>query len=248
MYLRQALFISFITATFLLAVPLTSEWTGQAGQVEAKTLKGKVQSRKVQTRKRKRARRSRKKAFSGHAVNSSKLRDEALDRPSGNLWIGNENLKEELRVNIYDENGEFSDEALAKLDHLFRCRRTHEQRAVDPRLFEMLSRIQDHFEGKQVQLVSGFRFQRNEGSRHYHASAMDIRIAGVNTKRLRAFAETLDKGGMGIGIYPNSGFVHVDFRAPGQPSYRWVDRSGPGRDSTGGKRRSKRAVRRTPNT
>jgi hypothetical protein len=31
---------------------------------------------------------------------------------------------------------------------------------------------------------------------------------------------------MGIGIYPASGFVHIDFRAPGDPSFRWTDWSG----------------------
>jgi len=41
-------------------------------------------------------------------------------------------------------------------------------------------------------------------------------------------AESLDGGGMGIGIYPRSGFIHVDYRAPGEPSYRWTDYSGPG--------------------
>ena len=25
---------------------------------------------------------------------------------------------------------------------------------------------------------------------------------------------------MGIGIYPTSGFVHIDFRAPGEPSFQ----------------------------
>jgi hypothetical protein len=28
---------------------------------------------------------------------------------------------------------------------------------------------------------------------------------------------------MGIGKYPRGGFVHIDFRAPGEPSYRWTD-------------------------
>jgi hypothetical protein len=54
---------------------------------------------------------------------------------------------------------------------------------------------------------------------------------------------------MGIGLYPKSNFVHVDFRAPGQPSYRWVDRSRPGKGKGGkGKRRSRRSKRRVPNT
>jgi hypothetical protein len=95
----------------------------------------------------------------------------------------------------------------------------------------MLSRIYDHFGGQQIELVSGFRFQERDSSRHYHASAMDIRIKGVSIKDMYAYAESLDAGGMGLGIYPTSQFIHVDFRAPGEPSYRWTDRSGPDGDN-----------------
>lgn len=217
------------------------------GVAEAKsTAKPAAKERKGQ--KARRGKRRRRKS-SGHNVGQSKLRQTPLEKPSGNLWITSENLQEEVRVQLYDENGEFDDEALATLDHEFRCKRTREERAVDPRLYEMLSRIQDHFGGKRIHLVSGFRFQRNEGSRHYHASAMDIRIPGVSIRKLREFASTLDAGGMGIGLYPRSNFVHVDFRAPGQPSYRWVDYSRPGQGNSRGKRRSRRAKRRrAPNS
>jgi hypothetical protein len=34
---------------------------------------------------------------------------------------------------------------------------------------------------------------------------------------------------MGVGVYPNSQFIHVDFRAPGEPSFRWTDWSGSSR-------------------
>lgn len=198
-------------------------------------------------RKHKRARKSRGrgKVRTGRNARAEELRTAPLDKPSGNIWIYSENFREEVQVNIYRPDGSFDDGALSKLDHSFRCKRTKESRAVDPRLYEMLSRIQDHFGGEMIHLVSGFRFQRNEGSRHYHASAMDIRIPGVNLRQLREFAESLDGGGMGIGIYPNSGFVHVDFRAPGEPSYRWVDRTGPGEGKD--KRRSRRWARR-PNS
>ena len=59
-------------------------------------------------------------------------------------------------------------------------------------------------------------------------------------KDLYEFAQTLDVGkdeggALGIGIYPTSQFIHVDFRAPGEPSYRWTDWSGHG---GGGKRKS----------
>lgn len=170
--------------------------------------------------------------FSGHNAPKDTLRTEPLERPSGDVWVWSQNLHQEVKVNIYADasTGSFDEAALAQLDDVFRCRRSNEVRAVDPRLYEMLSRIQDHYEKAQVELVSGFRFKERSGSRHFHASAMDIKFKGVSIKDLYAYAQTLDLGGMGIGIYPNSGFVHVDFRAPGEPSYRWTDRSYPGSD------------------
>ena len=178
------------------------------------------------------------KEFQGHGVAKSTLRTEPLPAPSGHIWLRSQNLGEEAQVNIYKADGSFDDAALARLDELFRCKRTNEVRAVDPRLYEQLSRIQDHFPGKQIELVSGFRFAERSSSRHYHASAMDIRIQGVSIRDMYALAESLDAGGMGIGIYPRSGFIHVDYRAPGEPSYRWTDYSGPG-SSEARRRKSK---------
>jgi len=187
--------------------------------------------------------------FDGHAVGRSRLRGEPLPKPSGDLHLYAVNFREEIELNIYDERGQLDDAALAQLDRHFRCRRTREERAVDPRLFEVLSIIYDHFGRRRIELVSGFRFQQNESSRHFHAAAMDIRIPGVSTKQLYEFAESLDTGGMGIGLYPHSGFVHIDFRAPGEKSFRWTDYSRPGGKDRGKKpsRHWKRRSRR-PNT
>jgi uncharacterized protein YcbK (DUF882 family) len=184
--------------------------------------------------------------FKGHGVDRDSLRTEPLEQPSGDLWLYAVNFREELKVNIFGgaEPGTFDDDALAQLDNLFRCKRTGEHRAVDPRLYQTLSVIQDHF-GKRIEVVSGFRFQENEGSRHFHASAVDFRIEGVSNRELYDFAESLDPGGMGIGIYPRADFVHVDYRAPGEPSYRWTDRSPADGDSPG-KRPSHRARSRKP--
>lgn len=166
--------------------------------------------------------------FQGHNASKTTLRAAPLDKPSGEVWLKAENLGEEVKVNIYKQDGSFDDASLAKLDDLFRCTKTGEVRAVRAELYEQLSRIYDHFEGKQIDLVSGFRFAERNSSRHYHASAMDIRIPGVSIYAMYKYAESLDGGGMGLGIYPTSGFIHVDFRAPGEPSYRWVDYSGHG--------------------
>ncbi len=170
--------------------------------------------------------------FQGHNAASSTLRTAPLEKPSGDIWLKAENLGEETKVNIYKSDGSFDDASLAKLDEMFRCVKTGEVRAVRPELYEQLSRISDHFDHKRIDLVSGFRFAERDSSRHFHASAMDIHIVGVSIRDMYNFAETLDSGNMGIGIYPSSGFIHVDFRAPGEPSYRWTDYSGHGGSGT----------------
>ena len=206
--------------------------------------------RRKRARKRKVCRRKKGKLrcrwvaeFNGRGVSERQLRTEPLARPSGELTVYAVNFREEVTVDLYDENGELNDRSLAELDGLFRCRRTQETRAMDPRLYEILSVIYDHFGKRRIELISGFRNQSdNETSRHFHASAMDIRIPGVSTRTLYKFVTSLDVGGMGIGRYPVSGFVHVDFRAPGAKSYRWTDYSPSGNTK---KRRNQRKSRRT---
>jgi uncharacterized protein YcbK (DUF882 family) len=183
--------------------------------------------------------------FRGHGASKSSLRTEPLPKPSGDVWLRAENLNEEVRVNIYKPDGSFDDAALAQLDELFRCRETGAVRAVRAELYEQLSRFFDRFEGKRIDLVSGFRSKERDSSRHFHASAMDIRIKGISIKEMYRFAESLDGGGMGIGIYPVSGFVHVDFRAPGEPSYRWTDTSGPDSGKSKSKRKKSKSTGRT---
>lgn len=182
-------------------------------------------------------------SFRGHNALKSTLRTEPLPKPSGNVWIKANNLGEEVKVNIYRSDGSFDDAALAQLDDLFRCRKTGAVRAVRAELYEQLSRIYDHFEGRRVELVSGFRYAERNSSRHWHASAMDIKIPGVSIREMYKYAESLDAGGMGIGLYPKSGFVHIDFRAPGEPSYRWTDTSGP---NSGKKAKKKKKKKKKP--
>jgi uncharacterized protein YcbK (DUF882 family) len=173
--------------------------------------------------------------LSGHNAAKQTLRADPLDKPSGHIHLRAENLGEDVEVDIYKADGSFDEGSLAKLDELFRDPKVGEVRAVRRELFEQLSRVQDHFEGKTVFLVSGFRFQERDSSRHFHASAMDIRIPGVSIYEMYKYCESLDPGGMGLGIYPTSGFIHFDYRAPGEPSYRWTDYSGHG--GGGGKKK-----------
>jgi uncharacterized protein YcbK (DUF882 family) len=181
-------------------------------------------------KKRGKRKRARAPVFSGRLANESELRNEPLDRPSGHISIYAVNFQEPLEVDLYNPDGSFNEEALDELNHLFRCKRTGTEKSIDPHLFEMLSRIYDHF-GRRLDLVSGFRNQAHVSSFHFHGSASDIRIPGVSTKELHAFVRTLDIGGMGLGIYPKADFIHVDIRP--EPSYRWVDYSPSGTKDMG---------------
>lgn len=228
----------------LLGLALCISSTAVAGAEKATADTSSAPAKAQPQAKKKKKKKKRVATFRGHGA--SKLRSEPLDKPSGNVWLYVENLKEEVRVNIYKTDGGFNDESLAKLDELFRCVRSGEVRAVRPELYEQLSRFFDHFGEKRIDLISGFRFQERNSSRHYHASAMDIRIKGVSIREMYAFAESLDGGGMGIGLYPTSQFVHLDYRAPGEPSYRWTDTSGPGETAVKAKKKKKKTGRTQP--
>jgi uncharacterized protein YcbK (DUF882 family) len=183
--------------------------------------------------------------ITSRGVTKDELRQAPLARPSGHvhIWAPGHG---EVEVDIFNPDGSYNMAALARLDAMWGCHRTKEVRAVDPRLYEIISHLNDTF-GARVSLHSGFRYQQNEGSRHFHASAMDIKVEGVSWQEVAAFAETLDPGGMGIGRYPNMGFVHIDFRAPGERSTRWNDTSSGTNPRDPGKQPS-RAWRRGPSS
>ena len=138
-------------------------------------------------------------------VPDDKLRVDPLPRPSGNIKVISANSpNDKASVNIYNPDGSYNLDALAELNHVLRCRRTDDEKDIDPQLLTLLSHVYDHFH-RPLEIVSGYRNQRKQTSNHYKGRASDIRITGVSPKKIEAFAETLDRGGMGIGIYPRGG-------------------------------------------
>jgi uncharacterized protein YcbK (DUF882 family) len=159
----------------------------------------------------------------GWPVPEQDLLAESPLKPSGNVYVYSLNYKTEAKVNIYNSDGSFNIEALAEINHIFKCRRSGLEHEIDTRLVTILSHLYDRFEGKRIEILSGYRFQRRTTSNHFHGTAADIRIVGVDPRVIRGFLHTIDSGGMGVGWYPVVGFVHVDIRKP--PSYRWIDYS-----------------------
>jgi len=170
----------------------------------------------------------RKKKVPGRVVPASELRATPLPLPSGKVKLHLLVTREQVDVDIFNDDGSFDVDQLRRADHMLRCKRTDVEKPIDPRLIVLLSHVHDHFK-KRIEIVSGFRNQRKQTSYHFKGSATDIRIPGVPLKKIIQFASTLDTGGMGIGLYPRAQFVHIDVRPP--PSYRWIDNARPNSNS-----------------
>ena len=133
---------------------------------------------------------------------------------------------ETLRVRLVDDRGRSRNRR--RLAHLMRHSQTNREHLPDRRLMQVLTQVSDHFGGRQINVLSGFRpagGNTQEDSRHVSGDAIDLRISGVNNRELRDYLRTLDR--VGVGYYPNSTFVHLDVR---DRKAFWVDRSGRGED------------------
>ena len=122
---------------------------------------------------------------------------------------------------VYKRDGEFVTESLRRLDEFLRDHRTGEVRSIDPDLFDILWEIRAEVGGDEpFHLVSAYRTaETNEtlrkagrnvarNSQHVQGKAIDFRLPGVGTARLRDAALALGRGG--VGYYEGSDFVHVD--------------------------------------
>ncbi len=125
---------------------------------------------------------------------------------------------------VYRRGDTYLPDALEKLDYYLRDYRTGDVHHYDPRVFDLLHDLTTSVgepEG-EINVICGFRtpgtneFLRTrhahtgvaQHSLHMQAEAIDIRLPGVSTARLRDAALDMHRGG--VGYYRDSDFVHVD--------------------------------------
>jgi uncharacterized protein YcbK (DUF882 family) len=122
--------------------------------------------------------------------------------------------------------GKASSDATKKFAYMMRSP-TGALHGMDTRLLALLGKVSDHFGGRKIEVISGYRpytaKQYTKDSRHNHGHAVDFRVVGVPNTVLRDFCRTLLN--TGCGYYPNSVFVHMDTR---DASAYWIDYSRPG--------------------
>jgi uncharacterized protein YcbK (DUF882 family) len=134
------------------------------------------------------------------------------------------NLGERLEIAAAADKGGFAAADLDRAAHLLREPSTGNEHPIEPRLLDLAYRLQAHFKAHEVRVVSAYRTPHGGGSNHGRGRALDLVVPGATDEEVAKFAREL--GYVGVGVYPTSGFVHLDVR---DRSYFWVDASGPGR-------------------
>jgi uncharacterized protein YcbK (DUF882 family) len=108
-----------------------------------------------------------------------------------------------------------------KIHHLLRDHRTNEEQVIDLRLVETLYSVKQKARTQSpFHIISGYRSPATNAllrksssgvartSYHSKGKAIDIRLPGFSTHRLRNLCIEMQFGG--VGYYRDSDFVHLD--------------------------------------
>jgi uncharacterized protein YcbK (DUF882 family) len=140
----------------------------------------------------------------------------------GQRWIEllNTHTHEIVNVAYRDADG-LVPEALKQLDHVLRDHRSGEKREMDRTLFDLLADLAEAAGLEpRYEVISGYRSAATNAklaaetsgvskqSLHVEGRAIDVRLPGVPTARLRDLALAMKRGG--VGYYARSDFVHLD--------------------------------------
>ena len=135
--------------------------------------------------------------------------------------------KETQIIQVLNKKGKLVPGVLPRFSRMMRFGPLNIEHKIDPRLVTLIAQVSDHFGGRPIEIISGFRpktpTQYTPHSNHNVGKAMDMRIAGVPNEVLRDYCRTFKQ--TGVGYYPNSLFVHFDVR---KTSTFWIDLSKPG--------------------
>jgi uncharacterized protein YcbK (DUF882 family) len=134
--------------------------------------------------------------------------------------------KQQLVISLVDTRGRVRSQAPAQLAVFLRPRNSVKVKPPQKRLISLLAQVSDHFGGRKIQVVSGYRLAggyTSHESRHVAGAAIDLHVDGVPNRTLCDYLRHFDD--VGVGFYPNSTFVHFDVR---DRNAYWIDVSGPG--------------------
>jgi uncharacterized protein YcbK (DUF882 family) len=133
----------------------------------------------------------------------------------------NLNTRELIELSI-PTVGEVDFSTRAAAETFFRCWRTGKTHEMSQGVLKVLSAVAAQFPGRTIEVVSGFRTYPNgvRDSKHFEGRAIDFRIPGVKTTKVRDFVWKHFQD-VGVGYYVHENFVHIDYR-PEEKDTAWT--------------------------
>ena len=141
-------------------------------------------------------------------------------KPDRRLSFYNTHTRETLEV-CYCSHAEYDPDALERINYILRDHRTGDIQPIDTDLLDILFRVSAKVgTQKPFHIISGYRSPATNAmlrrttsgvaktSFHTKGRAIDIRLPGYDTRRLRQLCIKLRTGG--VGYYAKSNFVHLD--------------------------------------
>lgn len=143
-------------------------------------------------------------------------------RQDKQLWLHNVHTGQIAKITFFAE-GQWQKSGLREIAHLLRDHRSNQHRPMDLNLILLMASLKDLLDyRKPFDVISGYRCPATnarlrragrgvaKNSYHVKGKAVDIHFRGLTLQRAHKAACALAKGG--VGLYPSSGFVHMDVR------------------------------------
>jgi len=122
---------------------------------------------------------------------------------------------------VYYQAGGYDPATLSRVNHFLRDFRTGQVHSIDPGVLDILFAVRSRVgRDDPFHVISGYRspatnaYLRSHSSGvakhslHMEGRAIDVRLPGFPTRKLRDLGLALRRGG--VGYYPASDFVHLD--------------------------------------
>src|SRR5688572_9190209 len=129
---------------------------------------------------------------------------------------------DETFTGVYRVGDKYLPDAFDTINYILRDFRTDEVFPIDPRVIDIVYSVhQMTGQGQPFDIISGYRCPKTnamlretggggvaKNSLHMTGQAIDLRMRGFSTTRIRDLARQLRAGG--VGYYASSDFVHMD--------------------------------------
>lgn len=114
-------------------------------------------------------------------------------------------------------DGKVSAETAKEIARIMRCRISGRTRRIAPGTLALLADVAARFPGHEIEVVSAVRDEPDrtragvKHSKHWSGHAIDLKVRGVKLSEVRD-AVWKNHRDIGVGWYPEGGFIHIDYR------------------------------------